>query len=448
MLKKISMLVICCSILLPAYAKENKGFFKPFTIQTPFEQSRVVSASVMLSRLVGSRPDLNATASFVSENGLILTNYHIAATMISSHSRYIETGFQAEDIHSGLPVSGFFIKVPQLEKKNGQTILSGYKDVYRPIYLISFPPERDYNITDEELDNTTIKRAKDYVLLWVDYKPESYLEIDLSPIKTGEEAWLMGYPCMTLRTKEGVESFFEKWNADLPKIKQDYEYFLKLKKSLSKMSKDEKLSLYKSLREYYRVSVGMVHSSSVASAYKMMGGASKIPVSEELAAENLEKEFVIIEQQFVRYGLKGLERYKVSLGDIDKLPSQKDLGYPDADGSLRFSCGVIKDISTLTCEGFAEELKEKFIDKKEATESLFEKFINALRSLGDSYFIIDADCTDGNSGSPVLNSHGKLIGIYNAGLPKSAKGDKGNNGLFFPINKVWKDLRMELYIRE
>ena len=77
---------------------------------------------------------------------------------------------------------------------------------------------------------------------------------------------------------------------------KDYGYFLKLKKSLSKMSEDEKLSLYKSLREYYRVSVGMVHSFFVASAYKMMGGASKIPVSEELVAENLEKKFVIIDQ--------------------------------------------------------------------------------------------------------------------------------------------------------
>ncbi len=73
------------------------------------------------------------TGSFVSENGLILTNHHCAFGAVSRAStpenNYLENGFYAADIKNEIPATGYTVRITESYKDVSQEVLTGLENV-------------------------------------------------------------------------------------------------------------------------------------------------------------------------------------------------------------------------------------------------------------------------------------------------------------------------------
>ena len=99
--------------------------------------------------------------------------------------------------------------------------------------------------------------------------------------------------------------------------------------------------------------------------------------------------------------------------------------YPDANSNMRFTYGIVDDYAPRDAVHYDYKTYLKgVIEKEDATNPEFivpERLIEIYNTknygkygLGDkmpSCFLTDNDITGGNSGSPVINSKGELIGL-------------------------------------
>jgi hypothetical protein len=112
--------------------------------------------------------------------------------------------------------------------------------------------------------------------------------------------------------------------------------------------------------------------------------------------------------------------------------------YPDADGTLRFTYGKVRGyrprdavrydyITSLAGVVEKETGKEPFRSPPKLLELFarrdFGKWVDRRLGCVPVAFLHDTDITGGNSGSPVLDAHGKMIGIAFDGNWEAITGD-------------------------
>ncbi|HVP36874.1 MAG TPA: S46 family peptidase, partial [Terriglobales bacterium] len=153
-------------------------------------------------------------------------------------------------------------------------------------------------------------------------------------------------------------------------------------------------------------------------------------------ASELDKEKTVID-----------DRYKGFIGSVYQLRPEYIKGisewkktalYPDANGTLRFTWGVIKGYSprdavyydyVTTLKGVMEkDTGEDPFKVPEALKTLyaskdFGKYADPTRGVMPVDFLSTNDCTGGNSGSPIMNGKGELIGLIFDGDYESMTSD-------------------------
>ena len=150
------------------------------------------------------------------------------------------------------------------------------------------------------------------------------------------------------------------------------------------------------------------------------------------------------EQAKVTYG-EALAARPVYLQAIaDYKQSQGEFVYPDANSSLRITFGNVKGYTSLDGKAYTPFTKLEEVAAKETGKEPFDnpkvllEAVNAKRygGLADKRlgtvpvnFLSDLDITGGNSGSPVLDAQGKLVGLAFDGTIESA----ASNWVFDPI---------------
>ncbi|MFC1556564.1 S46 family peptidase [candidate division KSB1 bacterium] len=119
------------------------------------------------------------TSEFVSPNGLILTNHHVAygavAEIATEEANYLEDGFMTRDMNDEIPVQNLDAK-----------ILRHYEDVTEEVLK-----EIDETVPEEERD-AMIERNTEIILEKARNK-DSSLEFSVEPFYDGNRFYLQGY---------------------------------------------------------------------------------------------------------------------------------------------------------------------------------------------------------------------------------------------------------------
>lgn len=150
------------------------------------------------------------------------------------------------------------------------------------------------------------------------------------------------------------------------------------------------------------------------------------------------------QQAKASYGtaLQARPRYLQAVADYKR--SQGQFVYPDANSSLRITFGHVKGYTGLDGQAYTPFTKleevaaketgaEPFDNPKALLEAVAAKRYAGLadKALGTVpvNFLADLDITGGNSGSPVLDAHGRLVGLAFDGTLESV----ASNWVFDPV---------------
>jgi hypothetical protein len=110
-----SVVFILCLLCVAVHADEGMWTCDHAPMKQLKERYGFVPTQAWLDHLRLSSVDISASASFVSKDGLILTNHHVAlgsAQRLSTPERnYVRDGFLAESIEREIPISGMTIQV-------------------------------------------------------------------------------------------------------------------------------------------------------------------------------------------------------------------------------------------------------------------------------------------------------------------------------------------------
>ena len=128
----------------------------------------------------------------------------------------------------------------------------------------------------------------------------------------------------------------------------------------------------------------------------------------------------------------------------DYKQSKGEFVYPDANSSLRITFGNVKGYTSLTGKAYTPFTKLEEVAAKETGKEPFDNpkaLLDAVKAkryggLADARlgtvpvnFLSDLDITGGNSGSPVLDAQGKLVGLAFDGTIESV----ASNWVFDPV---------------
>ncbi|WP_297147296.1 S46 family peptidase [Thermomonas sp.] len=150
------------------------------------------------------------------------------------------------------------------------------------------------------------------------------------------------------------------------------------------------------------------------------------------------------EQSKVSYGKALMARPLYLKAIADYKHSKGEFVYPDANSSLRITFGNVKGYTSLKGEQYAPFTKLEEVAAKETGAEPFDNpkaLLDAVKAkryggLEDKRlstvpvnFLSDLDITGGNSGSPVLDAQGKLVGLAFDGTIESVS----SNWVFDPV---------------
>ncbi|MGE0173297.1 MAG: serine protease [Oligoflexales bacterium] len=125
-----------------------------------------------------------ATGFFVSGEGHILTNYHVARECIERLGR--ENGSTKEEDCPDIEIS-----VPTL-------IGDSENPLYKPVKTVKILK----NVSSKQW-----KEGADFALLKIDYKPASYLHLSAKEVHNGQRLWGFGFPARTRRSSRDLRQF-------------------------------------------------------------------------------------------------------------------------------------------------------------------------------------------------------------------------------------------------